>query len=127
MSQGAFGSRQPWSEPSWSVTPFYILTGAYLNSLFSLYLDRYHGRPSPYYTESHKKLRNVLRAWTTKVCEYVSGVLFIFVDLLAFSTFKRKTVPTLRVASFTDRLLKQAFSSLLLSEGIFLWSIAELA
>jgi len=29
---------------------------------------RYSGRPSPYYKESHAKLRNYLRKWTEEVC-----------------------------------------------------------
>src|ERR1700743_365514 len=36
-----FGSILPWAEPSW-----------------------YNGRPSPYYKESHKRLRDTMRKWT---------------------------------------------------------------
>ncbi|KAK3624763.1 hypothetical protein LTR56_020816 [Elasticomyces elasticus] len=39
-SKEAFGSLAPWSEPAWS-----------------------HGIPSPYYNDSHRKLRNALRAY----------------------------------------------------------------
>jgi hypothetical protein len=39
-----FGSHLPWAEPSW-----------------------YSGRPSPYYNDSHKHLRNVVRKWVEEV------------------------------------------------------------
>jgi alkylation response protein AidB-like acyl-CoA dehydrogenase len=43
-----FGSTSPWAEPSWS-----------------------SGRPSPYYKESHRHLRNVVRQWVEEVGYYL--------------------------------------------------------
>ena len=35
--------------------------------LIAIY-DRYTGRPSPYYNESHVKLRDFVRKWVEDVC-----------------------------------------------------------
>lgn len=43
MTTSAYGSTLPWAEPSW-----------------------YTGRPSPYYKESHRRLRDTLRKWCDK-------------------------------------------------------------
>jgi alkylation response protein AidB-like acyl-CoA dehydrogenase len=43
MSTDRFGSPLPWAEPAW-----------------------YQGRPSPYYKDSHRHLRRVVREWVEK-------------------------------------------------------------
>ena len=60
----SFGSIQPWAEPAWyddgSNVAFFVAN-----------VDR-HTRPSPYYDESHFKLRNAVRKWVADVRFFLS-------------------------------------------------------
>ena len=61
----AYGSSLPWAEPSW-YEQFLLFHGTQSAELINI--CRYTGRPSPYYKESHRKLRDYVRAWCDEVC-----------------------------------------------------------
>ena len=54
-----FGSVLPWAEPSWYELPADVI----LKDLTGCR----HSRPSPYYDDSHRHLRNTVRKWVQDV------------------------------------------------------------
>ena len=60
----AYGSSLPWAEPSWyeKANPTLMKGEKQQTDIY-----RYTGRPSPYYKEIHRKLRDYVRAWCDEV------------------------------------------------------------